>query len=53
MATAMSELPECYACGAGIENEDELVILSAGWEDEFQVPCHRECAPEELPPTSI
>lgn len=38
----------CYVCGAAIATEDELVILSAGWEDDFQVPCHRECGPEEL-----
>lgn len=53
LPATIASLPQCYVCGADIENEDELVVVSAGWEYEFQVPCHRECAPEELPPESI
>ena len=36
---------ECFVCGEPIENEDELVIATAGRanEEEFTVPCHREC----------
>lgn len=40
---------ECYVCGGPIERDDDLVILSAGWDDEFQAPCHRDCAPRDLP----
>ena len=45
----MSECLFCFACGVSIGNEDELVILSGDWEEEIQVPCHRDCGPEDLP----
>lgn len=34
---------ECYVCTEPIESADELVMSTAGWDDEFRVPCHREC----------
>jgi hypothetical protein len=34
---------ECYVCGGPIETPDELVVTSAGWDYEFNVPSHREC----------
>jgi hypothetical protein len=43
---------ECYACGEPIEAEEEIVV-TAGWDYEFTVPCHRECVQEEARPRSI
>ncbi len=34
---------ECYVCGAPIEDEVDVVMSTAGWDYEYQVPCHREC----------
>lgn len=39
----MSKALECYLCGLVIDNESELVVETAGWEEEFSVPCHFEC----------
>jgi hypothetical protein len=37
----------CFACGEPITSEDDLVIISGCCEEEFQVPSHRDCAPED------